>query len=442
MFGMATCFALLLILTIGTIRRPAVAFAGILCLFGLKQWGQNSSVLLAENRTIVNFAIALIVVIGVLRNWSIVKRQVQFISPLWLLVLALYAYAFISVVWAPELQTSLDQWVAAIPYLLMIVVLAPLLLSDADGIRSVVHWTVSIGGTVCALALVYGTWGMRGLLVHENSMATAETNPLAIANLGGTIVVVSVVSLMAPGRTYARLMYMMYILMIPIGLAVVLRSGSRGQLIVAAAAALVGMLMASRRRNFWSLLIVAVSVAAIAAVGWWIWNQLGVQSNRWTGDQSAEDVRGRIQMATTLLSVASSNAATLVAGLGNSSSFHYLGIYPHIAPLEVLAEEGIIGLGLYVAICVLAFRSTVVLWRYARSLQDAGLHYGVSILAALFLFEWFLTFKQATLLSSTYAFAYAIILDRLRIQVEGSVQIRQRPVASADIPVVYGNLMK
>jgi hypothetical protein len=91
---------------------------------------------------------------------------------------------------------------------------------------------------------------------------------------------------------------------------------------------------------------------------------------------------------------------------------------------------------------MLAFRSTVVLWRYARGLQDAGLQYGVSILAALFLFEWFLTFKQASLLSSTYAFAYAIVLDRLRIQAEGSVQIRQTPVASGDTPVVYGNLMK
>jgi hypothetical protein len=439
MFGLLTCFSLLLLLAVGTIRRPAVGFAAILCLFGLKQWGQNTSSLLAYDRTIVNFAVALIVVVGAIGNWGKFIRRDQGQSTVWLLVLILYLYALVTVAWAPEIQTSLEQWSAALPYLLLIVVLAPLLIDDFNDVKTIANWTVAVGGGVCALALLFGTWGTRGLLVRGDFIGTVQTNPLAIANLGGTVVVLALVTAARPGRWYVRTFFLA---MMPIGTAVILRSDSRGQLVAAAVAALFGMMLVSRRRNFQGMIALGVGALVMTGIGFWIWEQQGIHSSRWTDSQSAEDIGGRIAMATSLLSIATSSFPTAMFGAGNSSSFHYIGIYPHIAPLEILAEEGLVGFALYAAACVLAARTILKLWRSSRLRQQDDLQYGVSILAALFLFEWILTWKQASLLSSTYAFAYAIVLDRLRFQLQ-PVEAAQGVLAgSGNAQTLFGNLMK
>jgi hypothetical protein len=415
MLGLITYSLILLMLLIGTWRRPAVGIAAVLCLYGLKQWGQSSTAIFSEYREFANFALFVIVLLGVIRAAQ--KRGCVFctIPPTAVLVGVLYLYAFITIAWSPDPRTSLDQWIGSGPYILIITVLAPLLLNDLDDARTAFIWTAMTGTVLCTLALVFGNWGDRGLVLygHEalqdsNNIYRYETNPLALSGMAGTVFIIAALSLGQPNRL---LMRVVAAACIPIALAVILRSGSRGQLIASAFAALVAMPLAFRLKGGRSLVMLLVLAAVILGLGWWSASLVDINSSRWSDSRTTGDVVGRLALAQTLLSASTANWFTAVFGLGNSSAFQVLGVYPHITGLEVLAEEGFFGGALYFTVLYFAFRS---IKRLAGRIEMTGSQRNaLGILAGLFVFELMLSWKQGTLLFSVYVFAYAIALARL-----------------------------
>ena len=95
-----------------------------------------------------------------------------------------------------------------------------------------------------------------------------------------------------------------------------------------------------------------------------------------------------------------------------SIQFHFIGFYPHVAPIEILAEQGLVGLAIYVAIVFITFKSAIRL--LSNSTEDTpGSRSAAAILFSLFIFEWLLTFKQGSLLSSIYVFSYAAVICKL-----------------------------
>ena len=438
MLGIATLVGLLLLLAIGTWRRPAVGFAAVLCLYGLKQWGQDSSPFLSEHREIANFAVAILVAVGL---WRMRGQQrpahIKSLPRSWVLAIALYLYAFASLAWAPDPQGSLQQWALDAPYVAVIAFAAPLLLQNHEDVRHVCSWTVVVGGILCALALFFGHWGARGLLL-AGDVLDQETNPLAIASLGGTVCVMAVLSIQQ-ASWWRKLLYAV---LGPIALATIVRSGSRGQLLAAGLALLLGWPLASSRRSFRAWLTLAVAVGVLSAVGFWIWQHvnLNVDSGRWDAQQSQEQVQGRLEIAGSLLQRTISNPGSLIFGLGNSSSFYYAGIYPHIAAAEVLAEEGLVGMALYLSIMVATGGSLSRLMTASVGRLDPVARNAYGLLAALFVFELTLTMKEGTLLSSTYVFAYAAIIGRM------SQQPATEPDASSAQPQItalpFPNLMR
>jgi len=94
---------------------------------------------------------------------------------------ALLAYAFLSLVWSPDLETSFDQWVTQAPYIVTITVIAPLLFCELKDARLALIWTAMVGGLLCLLALAFGKWGARGLLLYGDVFEN-ETNPLALSS--------------------------------------------------------------------------------------------------------------------------------------------------------------------------------------------------------------------------------------------------------------------
>ena len=143
-------------------------------------------------------------------------------------------------------------------------------------------------------------------------------------------------------------------------------------------------------------------------------------------------------MARALLGVSTSEFFTALFGLGNSSAFQVLGIYPHITGLEVLAEEGIFGAAIYLIILLLTFRSVKRIIKLP--LRDSE-RQGVAILAGLFIFELILSWKQGSLLFSVYVFAYAIALARLE-ESQREPSSRLHPATISVRPPRFENLMR
>src|SRR5579859_550457 len=361
MLGLITFLLILLALLIGTWRRPAIGLGAVLCLYGLKQWGQSSTALFSEYRQFANYAVFTICVMGVIRAARVRACVFCDTSTTAMLVLAMYTYAFVTISWAPDPQMSLDQWIPSAPYLVTIALLAPLLLTSVDDARPAFIATALAGAAICALALAFGTWGDRGLVVFghvalqdDSNIYRYETNPLALSTMAGTVFLICALSL---GRPNGLVMRLFSLACIPVTLAVVLRSGSRGQLIASGAGLVMALPIAFRPRDGRSFATLVFIAVLVLGLGWWAASMVDFNTSRWSNSQASQDVEGRFAMAQALLGASTSNFMTTVFGLGNSSAFKVVGIYPHITGLEVVAEEGVVGSAIYFSILFLAFRS-------------------------------------------------------------------------------------
>ena len=107
-------------------------------------------------------------------------------SRIYPLYLALLVYSLLSLEWTPRLDIAGPIWVSSGPYLLTFVVLVPLVLHETEDFRAALSWLIVVGGILVFVLLVFGTWGLRGLSLGAHS-AEQETNPLALAGLGGSV---------------------------------------------------------------------------------------------------------------------------------------------------------------------------------------------------------------------------------------------------------------
>jgi hypothetical protein len=444
MLGLATYSLILLALIVGVWRRPTVGVAAVLCLYGLKQWGQSSTAFFAEHREFTNFAVFFIALFGLFRAAQ--RRSCVFcrIPSTTVLVVALYCYAFVSVIWSLDPSSALVQWAADAPYIITVALLAPLLFTDFEDTRTALTWTALTGTAICLLALAFGVWGNRGLVVYGHEAIAVgeniyefETNPLAMSSLAGTVVIIATLWFARPNRALLR---MLGAVCIPIGIAVILRTGTRGQLIATGAALIVALPIAYRLKEGRSTAALIFAALAVGGLGWWAASHVDIDSSRWGSSLAEDAVTGRFANAALLLHASSGDFRGIIFGLGNSSAYKLLGIYPHIAGLEVIAEEGLIGAAVYVAILLLAIRS---IRRIARRADFTDLKRNVlAMITGLFVFELILSWKQGSLLISVYVFAYAIILARLESPI-GTASHSAVPAAAMPDPVLprFSNLL-
>lgn len=416
MIGLVSYGILMALLAIGTLWTPAVAFAAVLCLYGMKQWGQSTSLLLAEHRTATNIAIGCLVLLGLVMR--VVRGRCLFcrLPPAALFVILLYGYALVTLAWTPDKETALEQWSLTFPYLVTITALGPLLVATMGDVRRFARWTILIGGALLALAMFFGHWGARGLIV-EGDIYESETNPLALASLAGTVSVFAALSLQRGTPLWLKTLL---IATVPLAFAVIFRSQSRGQLVAAVTAVIVAWPIAYRQKNFASYLAWVVGAVTTVLAAWFASTLVEFNTKRWTAAGSSDDVTGRLDMGVALIGHAASNPLTFLFGLGNSSAFHYVGFYPHIAVLEILGEEGLVGLVLFLVVIYVALRSAVRLVRDPAVARNAPRRAAVGMLTGAFVFELMLSMKQGALLSCVYVTAYAIVMGRLEVLVRRS----------------------
>jgi hypothetical protein len=99
-------------------------------------------------------------------------------------------------------------------------------------------------------------------------------------------------------------------------------------------------------------------------------------------------------------------------GLGSSASFDpaILGFYPHNVPMEILAEEGLIGFGLFAYLFFLTLQ--YIRKHISLSSRDSGGRYAVAIFSAGALFMFLHSLKSSSLIGSSYLFMIFVVLER------------------------------
>ena len=119
-----------------------------------------------------------------------------------------------------------------------------------------------------------------------------------------------------------------------------------------------------------------------------------------------------------------SNPLTWLFGLGAAASWGIQGIYPHVVPVEVLAELGIVGLIGYFCLLGLVINTFLRLGKLTvGNPVDRGT---VAVLATLFLFHWIMSLKQGSFIFFYHSFFIAILAARVEWSYRRQRKAKQR----------------
>lgn len=425
-FLLIACF-----LVVSTLRRPSTAVAAVLLIFPLEQLGQAAYPLFVRHSYLLNVAVALLALLAAGINWARGGRIASFarrpvIRPL---VLLLLGYAFLSITWSREAVVALTLWSKAGPYLILVVGVAPFLLRSVADFR----WMLiafSVAGTGLVIAFVFlADWSYRAIVATDGLAVIVA--PLALAEFAGLLFLTITLGESQRRPSWALVWRVSVALCC---VALIFNTSSRGQLIamlIIAALFAPGAYRVNSLRRFFVTAIVAVIFIGVSIE---LFETKVADESRWSAEGLSKARTDRLTQVDRLLTVwGREGPVAWMFGLGNSASYDssILGFHPHNVPIEVLCEEGVVGLGLWLSIVL----SSCVLYRRAMSMLRASTEERslLAVLGAFGAFFALLSLKQGSLLS-TYLLASPVLLEQYyRLLLNGrlvsSVSDGQRSVA-------------
>ena len=335
-------------------------------------------------------------------------------GPVQVLSIILYAYAVATLLWTPAYDVAIAEWRAQAPYLLISILVLPFLVQGVEEASDGLHGTVIAGGALSVCLALFVNWGYRSIESEVSAGGDIQL-PLAIAQLGAFVFVLAVIYM--PWR---GLYAVLALALVAVSVLLVIKTGSRGQLVAMIASAILFLPLA----RGWSMsrrYIASLVLAAVVAGGVWMMlpDMSGVlsadQEGRFDTDRAVVDYSERIDNAARLFDrYASSNIPELLFGLGNSASFSpsILGFYPHIVPIEILCELGIVGFGLFLTVIILSIRAAVRFMASAAELPNGmASRRVVASLCALAVIEFMLALKEGSLVRDVNLLLFPILIE-------------------------------
>lgn len=414
MFGVLIYCSVIATLSVGSLKRPAFSLGAILCMFGLEQWGETKISFIATHSSFSNYLSFAIVAIGITLQLYRGRHPRLCNGPIHLCIALLFMYSFTSLFWTPIPTFAILEWRTQFPYVLLVLVVLPMLIHDESDARDGLMGTLITGGILAFCLTFFVEWGYRSI-VSDVSAAGVVRLPLAMAQMGAYVFILAI---MLRGR--GVLNALISLCLIAISLTLVVKTGSRGQLIAMLASGLAFAPMARGQvlsRGYVAIFLIGI-MAALAV--WWMLPGLSGslsmgESDRFSTERAVGDYEGRLVAAGMLLDhYLASGIGGMIFGLGSSASFspQIVGFYVHIVPIEILCELGIVGAVLLLAILLLTIRAVA---RYTAVLARGGgnpnANRAVAALSALFVCELLLSLKEGSLLRDTNLFLFPILIE-------------------------------
>jgi hypothetical protein len=351
--------------------------------------------------------------------------------------LVMLAWAAITLLWSPGRADGLATVAGNWPYLVLLVILAPVLLSDAEDLRVSIQALLVLGMILCAVVVMSPEFTSKYGRLGYTIATGVRSNPLAIGELGGVVLLVAATIRgstllgvpLLPLRVAAALL----------GVLVAIKSGSRGQLLFAVIVAILCVPVATPIRNVGAFLSSAVIIiVTILVVDFVISTQLGgFEARRFSGESvlyGDSSAFGRVRNVTAMASEWIRNPVAIVAGLGYNA-FSQLPAavgqpYSHVIFADAIFELGLPGLAMLIVGLVASTSSAIRLWRAHAA--DRRLRAAVAVLIGMFLYQVLLVNKQGAIWGIPMFFTFEAVLTRLWLRERDAIEVAQETDAEEE----------
>ncbi len=412
-----------------SIWRPAWAFAVVLSMFPLEIVIQSGVPYFVTNPWVFNVAVAM------LAGVAIVRRVLGGESPFANLGSAalvsswcFFLWGSLSTLWAPSGGEVERLVLAPLPYWIVFIVIAPMMLGRVEELRSVVNALLAVGVFTCLLIIFSPQFDLVSGRLGIRLAAGDRTNPLAIGTMGGTLMVVGALTLFSTRNTLG-IVYRGSAIVLGAGVGIL--SGSRGQVVFAALTILLCIPLSYRLANARGFLLTALSGLVVVGGLYFAASRFIGSDNedRWRLDELAAGGSGRVDNVLELLTAYVESPAHWVQGLG-FTAFGTLNTrsgdpYSHVMTVDALAEGGLIGAALLAWIVLTGFRNGRAISRAVSELPAERAF--ASVLLGLSLYHFLLANKQGSMLGTPILFGLLILMGRIRNDLD-----RREPIWADD----------
>jgi hypothetical protein len=356
----ATVFGLILLalLVVLPLMRPQLSLVSWSLMFPLEQLLQGAYSWFLANTLFVNGLIACSMGLAALR--MVVFGGVRLSSLCnfgTMSIVLILLYAMVTILWSADQSLAVEFLGNRGPYLLIAIFIAPLTIRDISSLREVRWWILSLG---CLLGIALygaGTFRFYGARMVVMLGAGVRGNPLAVAEFGGLMFVLGVMSRDARGLLPTILRVGGGLL----GAGLILSSGSRGQLLAVVFACAVCFPLAVPLRNPRMLLATAVGIPLVAGLILLSLNLFVSSENtsRWTSDSIIAGSEDRLSFISRYFGIWIQSPISWIFGLGTLSFGNIAGgmagFVENLAA-EILFEEGVFMFALFIALWIVLVR--------------------------------------------------------------------------------------
>lgn len=401
----ATILLVFLLLCFRSLKNPGIALGLIWCLYAMEQVLQQQFALLVNYGSLLNIAVSGVAAVAGLSN--LLTRRISLNNPPFCLILAvfLFVYCAFSVFWSPDPDGSKQHFMTHLPYLASFILVSPICISDTKQVEKAFNVLLYFGFLVL-VGLLASSMTNRFVVLAEIGGEQIKGNPLAVASFAAYVLLATMFNIYSRRPTSFKLF--LQIVIAATAMLTLARSGSRGQMVAVVIAGFIWLPITAKIAAKRSYIL-----AIIAAAGFTI-GLIYIVSNsefayRWNAEEVGVSTFGRLEMVSNLFSAYNkAGPGVWIFGLGSSASFPVIGFYPHIVLGEVLCEEGLIGLVLFLSFIYWTV-SRGIKWVQSKGIDSDSRVY-LGLLLALFTFELALSFKQASLLGVSPFFGYGVCI--------------------------------
>jgi hypothetical protein len=415
LFGLSALLAVL---------RPGWALALVITMYGFEQLLQASGGIFLTISPLTNVSVALcagLAAIGILLRTDAPFRG--YASPVWLATIALFTWSAVSLAWSPSAGSGGDFVREGVPYFVLFVLTAPLLVTDCESIGRAMRALLFLGTLIALAMLLNPEFRSSGGRFVMRLAASVTSNPLAVGELGGALLIVS--ALIRP-RTGGIPFLVLRLAAFGAGGVLAFQSGSRGQVVFALVAVAVFFPLSRRittARGLVGILgLAAVLSILIGVIAPAVLDRSG--ETRWSSGGIEEGIGSRMNGWGDLISAQLESPISWVLGLGFNAFTSVTASpgevpYSHNVPIDVLTELGIPAFIVFTALLARAASDTV--WLFRRWWNDDAHRADIGMLAGFAAYYFMIANKQGQLWSSGMLFMFLSILARLRIREQAAL---------------------